>query len=677
MRIIDRYICLEVISHKFLREAVLKFAVFVPRIVQLMDLIVRHAGGPGDVAELFLCTFPSVLSFTVPTAVLLGVLIGLGRMSADSELIAMNSVGMGLRRLLVPVGLLAIGAVTVTFCMTLWLGPLSVRTLRALEERLVTTQASFQVEPRVFDERFPRLVLYVQDVSAAATQWHGVFLAESGAGDTSRLTLAEDAIVMADRAQDKMEVHLRNGGTHEFTASDPTNYNLSAFAQRDMVVPTSSVANNTQRQLSNAERSFGQLIDQKGADAPEARIEIHRRLAFPLACLVFALAAIPLGARARRGGRSAALIIALLLVCGYYGVFVVGLGLARQGDLPPWLGIWAANILTGLGGILAMARIEQAQGTGRIGHAMAVVAAWRPWRRAAQPGRQPAQKPSQDEPAAPGKPIGSAAPPSDRTARLRRRRTLGRFPQLLDFYLVRSFLFYFILLMAAFLVLFELITLFDLLEDISRHHTALRDVLEYFRYLSYYLFYQFAPMGCLISALVTLAVMTKNNELVAFKAAGISLYRIAVPLITVSVFLAAGLFLMDSTYLPYASERQDALHNEIKGNPPQTYYQPRQQWIFGNNSKVYNYKLFDRDHGIFAGLNVFELDPTTFALRRRVYATRARWEEQQKSWILESGWIRDFQNGSVAHYAAFPVLELPEIDEPPLTSAGRFAKAAK
>ena len=224
MRIIDRYICREVLSHTLLGAAVLTFALFVPRLVQLMDLIVRHAGGAGEVAELFLCTFPSVLSFTIPTAVLLGVLVGLGRMSADSELIAMNSVGMGLRRLLVPVGLLAMGAVTVTLCMTLWLGPLSVRTLRALEERLITTQASFQVEPRVFDERFPHLVLYVQDVSAAATQWHGVFLAESGAGDTSRLTLAEDAIVIADRAGDKLEVHLRNGSAHEVAASDPSHY---------------------------------------------------------------------------------------------------------------------------------------------------------------------------------------------------------------------------------------------------------------------------------------------------------------------------------------------------------------------------------------------------------------------------------------------------------------------
>ena len=257
---------------------------------------------------------------------------------------------------------------------------------------------------------------------------------------------------------------------------------------------------------------------------------MHRRLAFPLACLVFALAAIPLGARARRGGRSAALIIAMLLVCGYYGVFVVGVGLARQGAVPPWLGIWAANLLTGLGGLLAIGRIEQSQGTGRIGHALASLAAWRSRRQ--RPGEQyPAQPPAPVESTSPGKTSGgpgarARASLADQPVRVRCRRAGGRFPQLLDFYLLRSFLFYFLLLMAAFLLLFEMITLFDLLEDISRHHTALRDLVDYFRFLSYFLFYQFAPLGCLIAALITLAVMTKNNELVAFKAAGVSVYRI-------------------------------------------------------------------------------------------------------------------------------------------------------
>src|SRR6185437_8571823 len=221
MRIIDRYICRQVLSHALLGLAVFTFVFFVPQLVQLMDIVVRHSGAAWQIGELFFSTFPGVLSFTLPVAVLVGVLIGLGRMSADSELIAMNAAGMGLRRLLVPIGAVALVALGLTLSMTLWLAPASLRNLRTLEDRLRTSQASFQVQPRVFDERFPRLVLYIQNVSAAATHWQGVFLAESDAGGgVSRLTLAEEAIVITDREQGKLELHLRNGSSHEFSVSD-------------------------------------------------------------------------------------------------------------------------------------------------------------------------------------------------------------------------------------------------------------------------------------------------------------------------------------------------------------------------------------------------------------------------------------------------------------------------
>ncbi len=163
-------------------------------------------------------------------------LIALGRLSADSELIAMSALGMGRRRLLVPIGILAVGATLITFVMTLWLGPLSVRTFRNIEDRLRAGQASSQVAPRVFDERFPRMVLYVNDIDSAGTHWKGVFLAGTDSKDVSRLTLAEEAIVIADRTEGKLELHLRNGSVHEFSPSDPGHYSLSAFGQRDFPV---------------------------------------------------------------------------------------------------------------------------------------------------------------------------------------------------------------------------------------------------------------------------------------------------------------------------------------------------------------------------------------------------------------------------------------------------------
>ena len=87
MRIIDRYISREVFSHALLGLAIFTFVLFVPQLVRLMELIVRHSADAPTVIALILCVMPGVLTFTFPMSVLVGVLIGLGRMSADSEIL--------------------------------------------------------------------------------------------------------------------------------------------------------------------------------------------------------------------------------------------------------------------------------------------------------------------------------------------------------------------------------------------------------------------------------------------------------------------------------------------------------------------------------------------------------------------------------------------------------------
>jgi len=233
MRILDRYIVREIFRHAFLGLIVFSFVLFVPQLVRLMELLVRHSGSGAQIAKLFLYIFPGVLTFTIPMAVLVGVLLGLGRMSADSEIIALTALGVSRQRMLVPVGVLALTGAISTAMLTLWLGPAAFRALRGIEAELLASQASFQVQPRVFDERFPKRVLYVNDVSASGTKWHGVFLAEAGEESGSQLTLAEDAIVIAEPKLGKLELHLQGGSTHEVSRKDPDHYSVTDFGQSD------------------------------------------------------------------------------------------------------------------------------------------------------------------------------------------------------------------------------------------------------------------------------------------------------------------------------------------------------------------------------------------------------------------------------------------------------------
>jgi LPS export ABC transporter permease LptF/LPS export ABC transporter permease LptG len=651
MRILDRYIVREVFRHAILGLVVFTFVFFVPQLVRLMELFVRHTGSSGQIFKLFLCLFPSVLVFTVPMATLIGVLLGLGRMSADSEIIALTALGIGRRRILLPVGVLALAGMLLTLAMTIWLGPISIRTYRGIEAELKTSQISFLVQPRVFDERFPKKVLYINDVAASGTQWHGIFVAETGGENGSRVTLAKSAIVISEPKEGKLELHLQGGTTHEFSRDDADHYGVTAFGQSDWPIEVSGLASTQQRQRSNPERSVRELLSESGPGWREARIEMHRRFAFPLACLVFALIAVPIGAQPRRGGRAAGSLLAIVLIAAYYLLLVIGTRLAGEGRLPAAGGIWMANIVLAILGLALLPRMEQFRGESRWLRPFGYFKTWirlRRRRKAQARARAAAAR------AGNGENRGTAEIVEP---------TSGSFPRLMDIYILRRFFFHFALMMGVFVFLFEVFTFFDLLNDIERQPFLV--VMDYFLYLTPFLLYNLAPLAALVAVLVTLGVMSKNNEIVAIKASGTSLYRLAVPLLLAGMALAATMVVLDETYLPYANQRQDALHNLIKGRPAQTYTQP-QRWIFGENNKIYNYDLFDPAQSLFGGLSVLEIDPADFQLRRRIFASRARWSESQKVWVLEGGWVRDFSDGAIVHYDRLPpVTSMPELTEPP------------
>ncbi len=663
MRLLDRYIAREVVSHGILGLAVFTFVFFVPQLVRLMDLVVRHTGSIWTVALLFLCTIPPGLGFTFPIGVLVGVLIGLGRLSADSEIVALHASGISLRRLLLPIGIVALVASGGTLATTFWLSPMALRTVARLQQQLLSSQAPFAVQPRVFDERFPKFVLYVQDVEAAATHWRGVFLA-SAAGATSDLipqsgdhsqqssvTIAEEAQIVTSPAQHQIDLHLGSGSTHEYDQRTPDQYNVTTFGETDIPVDISGASSPSKNSaLSVAEEPAGALLSDKGPGWRTSRVEFQRRIAFPAACLVFALLGVPMGVRPRRGGRAGGLILTLILVGGYYFLFVSGDHLAAQGRISPFLGVWAGNIVAFILGLIMLARVENIRRPNAI-------LAWLEslWARSRKAAIAPASN-------------GSAAAPRHAVG-LRQALAASRamaFPMLIDVYLLQQFFYYFFVLLAAFVLIFDAFTLFDLLGDIARNRVPALTVLSYFRYLVPLMVYQLAPLATLVATLVSLAVLAKNNEVIALKASGVSLYRLVLPLLLAGLLVSGGLFLLDDTFLPYANQRQDALRNEIKGRPAQTYFEPARQWIFGENSKIYNYELFDSDRQLFGGLNVFELDPATFQMRRRIFATRATWEASENAWILTGGWVRDFgRDGRVIRYEPFKATTIAELTEPP------------
>jgi len=131
------------------------------------------------------------------------------------------------------------------------------------------------------------------------------------------------------------------------------------------------------------------------------------------------------------------------------------------------------------------------------------------------------------------------------------------------------------------------------------------------------------------------------------------------------------LFLFDQYYLPQANRRQEALLNVIKGRPTQTYLHPEQKWMFGQKpqpgepERIFYYEFFDRDRNEFANLSVFEFDPATFQLTRRIFSKRVVWDAEAGEWAFESGWVRDVEGATVKDYRTFLKTSFPEVRETP------------
>ena len=135
--------------------------------------------------------------------------------------------------------------------------------------------------------------------------------------------------------------------------------------------------------------------------------------------------------------------------------------------------------------------------------------------------------------------IAAFASAASRPLRSTRTASAVGFPMIFDIYVLRQFAYYFVVLLAAFVLIFEAFTLFDLLGDIAKNHASFLVVVTYFFYLVPLMVYQLAPLATLVATLVTLAILAKNNEVIAFKASGVSLYRLIFPLALAGVLLAA------------------------------------------------------------------------------------------------------------------------------------------
>jgi LPS export ABC transporter permease LptG/LPS export ABC transporter permease LptF len=662
VRILTRYILGEILSHTLIGCALFTFILFMRDLPHILEVVVRNSSTFANVMEILLLTLPNTFKVTIPMAVLVGVLLGLSRLAADSEIIAMRASGLGIGYFVRVASIVAIAGTVVGVVNSIWVAPRANQAILEMQQALGASQASYEVQSRVFYEEFKDKVLYVQNVLAGtgSSNWRQVFMVDVSDPANPKIITAASATVVNDSSQELL-MRLRNGTEHEIPPDHPDQYDIQRFETIDMPM---TLSQQSTVQLGRMDTVIYALPMDRllqrihGPDAKRYLIELHNRFSYPAACLVLMLVGVPLGVASRRGGKSSAWVFTIALVVVYYSLALIGTALGRQDKIPVFAAVWMANLAFASAGIFLL--WQMASG-GRVLNAITSFSIRSP-------------KP---EAALVRSTHWGPFAAFTRRFQLRPQRAKARsaFPRILDEYVVLEFLKTFFLVLAAFVVLMLVFTFFDLVGDILRNHIPLATVGNYLINLTPSMLYQIAPLAVLIAVLVTFGVLNRNSELVAMKATGISIYRLVVPIVSIAAILSVALFLFDEYYLPQANLRQEALRNIIKGRPAQTVLHPEQKWIFGEPhpgepARIFYYQFFDPDRNEFANLSVFEFDPSTFALSRRIVAARVYWDSTNHSWRFQNGWKRDMEAGAVTEYREFKQTSFSEIHEDP----GYFTK---
>ncbi|HWB32556.1 MAG TPA: LptF/LptG family permease [Acidobacteriaceae bacterium] len=686
MRILTRYILREVASYALLGAVLFTFVLFMRDMQKILDLLVRDSATLSEAFRIFADMLPNTLTVTIPTAVLAGILLGLSRLAADSEITAMRACGIGALSFVRIVSILAFAALGLGLINALYFAPRGAADLLRLEDQLKSSQASFEIQPRVFYEDFRNYVLYVQDVppSSGASVWHHVFLADLTQPGNPNVTTADQAIVSRPDPSEPQDIHLLllNGSKHNPVPGDPNQYDFSTFPESNLLLqlttqdPTHISRLNTHLQALTLSELLTRIRGLALPDEPlpstsdrlAARIELQSRFSYPFACIVLMLIGVPLGLSSRRGGKSSGFILTLLLVFAYYLVSTLGVGFAKSGKLSPFLGVWSANIVFALFGLLLL---QQLAGGGFLiqlfaslgfnldktfnrlspRHILRILTG-----RAAQPQSS----------------ASTAVDDTLHTSTQRLRRLFRTsFPLLLDEYVMRSYLSSFLLSLVAFTALYIVFTFFELMGDIVHNRTPFIVVGEYLFYLIPYIVSAVVPLCSLLAVLVAFGSLNRSSELTAMKATGISLYRVVAPVLVVAALLSAGLFAFNEYYLPDANRHQEQLRAQIKGRPAQTFVLAGRKWISGKAgpagapTRIFYYQAYDPARFVFDNLTVFEFDPSTFTIRRRIHAENVHWDTTSRSWIFENGWQRSFAGADFTDYQPFTATTFPEVREQP------------
>ena len=642
--ILDRYIAKEVVSPFAVALVLFTFVLLIPHLAVISDMLVGKSATWSVIWKLILNIIPSFLALTIPMAALLAVLLGLGRLAAESELVAMSALGLSpffLLRALVLFGSLATGA---TYYVNAFWVPDANQTYRETAFTLAISRAQ-GVKPRVFvEDLLPARSLYITDVELGTGAWKNILIVDRGTVNRPRVWLASRGTLIIDKEAKRVELELRDATAYSFDVVERKSYDVQHFEVGRFPIDFGQIFPEMPLSRGDREMTPAMLLqeiarfEKEGNVAEAARysVEYHKKFAISVVPIVFSVLGLGLMLGGRRDSKSSAFGLAIVVIFVYYVLARLGEQAGDMRALPPAIAVWSTNVILGVVAafLLYRARREGTVDLISLGQLATKVVGW--------------------------------LSGGGRVGGRHRSSWTAHVVGVLDRYIGREFVRMLALSICALLVLPVLIEFIDLIDDVQQNRVRGMTVLRYFGYnLPYYLFSQVLPMAILVATLATYGIMARQNEFTAIKATGISIYRAAVPALVISMFASVIMFGGNDWVVPPYRRLAQREHDVIKGRPPRSNTPLDRRMALGSDGRFYSYNQIapsvERGSIVFQGLSVLDVDPKTWTLREHLRAEEVRWDG--RVYELSRGFRRTFTGGSAAD-RVIDTVRSAEIDPP-------------
>ena len=630
------YVLRELAGPTLMGFGLFTFILLMNYLLTLAELIFRDGVGIADVSRIFLYSVPQIVVLTVPMAVLVGGLVAFGRLSSDAEIIAMRSGGISLYQLASPMLIVGAAATLLNLYLSLQVLPWGNNEIVQLRWRLINSRTiAGQIRPRVFETRFPNFTLYVQDLVGPEQKWEELLLVRTDQ-PTPQVIMAKSAQLNYDEETRGAWLELLNGYTYlggdteeDFTVVtfDSQGELLRDESGFDAIAPVQK----DERMMQLGELGAkAQELEQAGLPSAKYQVEIHKKFAIPIASLVMALIALPLGVSTKRHTKATGYLIAIGVIAIYYQFIENGEKFAEEGVISAWLGMWAANIFVGGAALFLLwskAREKNFGVSDRIlrcfdwfyGKAVRIWATW---------GAR--NSPSHKSPK-------SSVSSGVLAYGIRGR----RFPRILDRLVLAQFARIFPMALLGLVVMWLIGEYLERADDVYSAGASRWVILEYLAFQLPLILTMTIPIATILAVLIVFSLMSKHNEVVAVLAGGTSVFRLAAPVLVPVLFLTSIQYGISDYIVPYTNQRvaQIKVLLELTSNNPR--FTPTQgHWVHGEGSHIFNYADYDPHQMRFQGLRMYHLDQEEWRLTRIDYARQAQWENGQ--WLGTNNWRRDY-----------------------------------